>query len=100
MLTRPALPPLSEAGTLRCRLPRLPLTTGTYRVALAVHVDGETADYLPRAVSLDVAGSVFHPTGRALDWRTAAVHLEHAWEHDPHAGAAAPRTIAVEPVRG
>lgn len=100
MLTRPALSPLGASGTLRCRIPRLPLTTGVYRVALAIQIDGQTADYLPRAASLDVAGSVFHPTGRALDWRTAAVHVEHVWAHDPEPSSMPSCEAVVEHVRG
>ncbi|MGF1634971.1 MAG: ABC transporter ATP-binding protein [Phycisphaerae bacterium] len=82
-LTRPDLPPLGSSGTFRCRLRRLPLTTGTYRVAVAVHIDGKTADYLPRAVYLDVAASIFYPTGTALAATAAAVHIDHAWDHTP-----------------
>ena len=82
-LTRPDLPPLARHGEFRCRLRRLPLTSGTYRIAIAVHLDGATADYLPRAVSLEVVGSVFYPTGNALDSKRAAFLLDHAWEHVP-----------------
>lgn len=80
-LTHPEMPPLAEAGILRCRMKRLPLTTGSYRVAVALQVDGETADYLPRAASIDVIASVFYPTGVALDSRKAVFHLEHDWQH-------------------
>ena len=86
-LTRPDLPPLGRAGRFRCVVRRLPLTTGRYRVAAAVHVDGETADYLPRAATFDVVASVFYPTGASLDSRRAAFHLDHAWEHVPQGRA-------------
>jgi lipopolysaccharide transport system ATP-binding protein len=82
-LTRPDLPPLARRGRFRCRLRRLPLTVGSYRVALAMQIDGKTADHLSRAASIDVAASVFYPTGRALDSQTAAFLLDHAWEHLP-----------------
>jgi hypothetical protein len=82
-LTRPDLPPLARSGTLRCRLRRVPLTTGSYRVAIALQIDGETADYLPRAASLEVAASVFYATGKAVDSRKAAFLLDHEWEHLP-----------------
>ena len=81
-LTRPELGGLGRTGTLRCRLPRLPLATGSYRVAVALHLNGETADYLPRAAELEVVASVFHPSGASMDWRRAAVHVDHAWEHE------------------
>ena len=82
-LTRPDLPPLARRGQFRCRLRRLPLTTGSYRVAIAVHVDGASADYLPRAAFFEVVASIFHPTGRALDSKKAAFLVDHAWEHLP-----------------
>jgi lipopolysaccharide transport system ATP-binding protein len=80
-LTHPEMPPLSRRGRLRCRMRRLPLTTGSYRVAVALQVGGETADYLPRAATLEVVASVFYPTGTALDSKKAAFHLDHDWEH-------------------
>ena len=82
-LTRPDLAPLGRTGVLRCRLPRLPLTVGSYRLAVAVHLDGETADYLPRAAELEVVASVFHGSGAALDSRAAAFHVDHSWDHEP-----------------
>ena len=81
-LTRPELGTLGRTGVLRCRLPRLPLATGSYRVAVALHLNGETADYLPRAAELEVVASVFHPSGASMDWRRAAVHVDHEWEHE------------------
>lgn len=98
-LTRPDLPPLARSGQIRCRLKRLPLTTGSYRVAIAVQIDGKSADYVPRAAALEVVASVFYPTGITLDSRKAAFLVEHEWEHLPRAAAA--RTEAdVETVGG
>ena len=82
-LTRSELPPLGPRGTLRCRMRRLPLTTGSYRVAVLMIVDGRHADYLPRAASLEVVASVFYPTGMAVDSRKAAFLLDHEWDHAP-----------------
>ncbi len=98
-LTRPDLAPLGRTGTLRCRLKRLPLTTGSYRVAIAIQIDGESADYLPRAAALEVVASVFHSTGQTLDSKKAAVLVDHAWEHEPRSSSAGPRS-SVETVRG
>ena len=81
LLTRPDLPPLGEAGVLRCVMRRLPLTTGQYRLAIAIQVNGETADYLPRAASLEVIASIFYETGVALDSKKAVFLLDHAWDH-------------------
>ena len=75
--------PLADRGTLRCRIPRLPLTLGNYRLALAIHGDREEADVLTAAATFDVASSVFFPTGRALGAGTAAVLIDHQWESVP-----------------
>ena len=98
-LTRPDLAPLGRRGVLRCRMNRLPLTTGTYRVSVAVLHGEETADYLPRAATLDVVASVFYPTGQALDSRKAAFLLDHAWDHEPDGAPLAARAVG-EPSRG
>ena len=91
-LTNASLP-LSGRGTLRCHVPRLPLTTGGYRVAIGVHRDGgeRTADYLPSAMTFDVASSVFFPGGRSQDASSAAFLMDHRWTHENHDAPAADR---------
>jgi lipopolysaccharide transport system ATP-binding protein len=88
-LTRPNLAPMATTGTLTCRLRRLPLTIGLYRIAMALQIDDETADHVARAAELDVSASVFYDAGVTLDSKTAAVMLDHEWQHEPSA-----RTVA------
>ncbi len=84
-LTRPDLLPLGKLGTLRCVMQRLPLTTGRYRIAAALQVDGETADHITRAAEMHVTASVFHHAGAALDQRAAATLIDHVWSHETSA---------------
>lgn len=80
-LTNPHLSPLHPAGRFSCRLPRLPLLPGRYRVAVAVQADGQSADYLPAALVFEVATSKFFESGRVPRSDVAAFMLDHAWEH-------------------
>lgn len=82
-LTAPLFPPLGRSGRFRCRLPRLPLMPGTYRVALNLEADGEVMDTLKAAVMFEVASTVFHSTGASPTASQAAFLIDHAWEHEP-----------------
>lgn len=82
-LTNPDLGKLSRRGTLLCKISRLPLTIGTYRVAVAISADNVETDVVPAAAVFDVVSSVYYPTGRAMTAGTAAFLLDHEWEHLP-----------------
>ena len=50
----------AQKGLIRCRIPKLPLTLGRYRVAIAILVDGVDSDVIPSAFVFDVSSSCFH----------------------------------------
>lgn len=81
-LTAPDLGILGQRGRLSCRFPRLPLLPGRYRIALALHADGATADTLKAALLFNVVSTTFFPTGASPSPEHAAVLLEHRWEHE------------------
>lgn len=82
-LTNPDLGPLHDRGTLLCHVSRLPLTLGTYRIAVAISADSVETDVLPAAAMFDVVSSIYYSTGRATPSSTAAFLLDHTWEHVP-----------------
>jgi lipopolysaccharide transport system ATP-binding protein len=82
MFTGPDLGTMGAEGRLTCRLPRLPLLPGRYRVALALHVDGVNTDTLKSAVTFEVASSTFFSTGTVPPDDMASFLIDHQWEHE------------------
>lgn len=82
MFTGPDLGIMGAEGRLTCRLPRLPLLPGRYRVALALHVDGVNTDTLKSAVTFEVASSTFFSTGTVPPDDMASFLVDHQWEHE------------------
>ncbi len=80
MLAGP-LGPLGERGHFRCTLEDTPLPSGSYRVALAVHLHGRRVEEHESALEFDVDDSGFfaHQSHAALQYSTML--LRHAWLH-------------------
>ena len=74
-----------ERGAIACRVGRLPLLPGSYRINVRVHVGGTLADRVRDAAAFSVDTSVFFPNGRVPPSRVAAFMLDHEWQE----GAAA-----------
>jgi lipopolysaccharide transport system ATP-binding protein len=72
---------ISDQGRFVCRLPRLPLLPGSYRVAIALQCGGNNLDLVPNAVMLNVSGSEFFPSGRVPDPRYCTFFIAQEWEH-------------------
>ena len=62
-----------------CRIPKLPLPSGTYRIAVAAEDDLGPLDWVPSACVFDVETSIFFQTPYlpAIEYSTALV--EHSW---------------------
>ena len=72
---------LSTAGEFLCRLPRLPLLPGNYRVAMALQCGGSNLDLIPNALMLNVSDSEFFPSGRVPDPKYCTFFIDQEWEH-------------------
>ena len=72
---------LPPSGTLRCLIPKLPLSQGQYLLNLMLTVNGEIEDQLHNAIELEVSDGDFYGTGRVyLDgWRGRGVLVNHEW---------------------
>jgi lipopolysaccharide transport system ATP-binding protein len=79
MTTFPSLPP---AGTLVCVIPRTPLVAGTYSVSVTVLVNGEIADLVRNAATVDVAAGDFFGSGQQPAPQHGHVMFDHRWQED------------------
>ncbi len=72
-------PPLPPEGTVRCRLPRLPLPAGAYSLSIAAVATGEPLDMIGRAAELVVLDGDFHGTGRSPSPAHPAALTDFEW---------------------
>lgn len=72
---------LPSRGTIRCIVPRLPLTQGIYRVSVFFEVDREIQDWIDNAASLAVGDGDFFGSGKLYPdgWRGTGVLVDHSW---------------------
>ncbi|MBI3568269.1 MAG: ABC transporter ATP-binding protein [Gemmatimonadetes bacterium] len=67
-------------GVFTCRIPRLPLEAGTYRVTLYCTVNGDIADWVMHAGSIDVEPGDYFGTGRTNFEGQGHFLVTHAWD--------------------
>ncbi|WP_447980390.1 ABC transporter ATP-binding protein [Candidatus Nitrospira bockiana] len=67
-------------GEVICRIPRLPLPIGSYKIGIAAEDDGGELDHVPSAYFFNVEASNFFQTAFVppIEYSTALV--EHGWE--------------------
>jgi lipopolysaccharide transport system ATP-binding protein len=77
---------VGAGDTINCRIPRLPLTVGQYKIGLFLERDGIVEDWLQDYVTIDVAdGNYFgngpnvHPT-----WEGKTVLVDNEWRRLPN----------------
>lgn len=66
-------------GAFRCRVPRLPFESGAYRVTLYSEVDGDVADWVTNAATLDVEPGDYFGTGRTNFEGQGHFLIAHEW---------------------
>lgn len=80
-------------GRLVCRVPRLPLPLGNYKVSVAAKDDHGMLDAVSNACVFDIETSNFFGTATVPPMRYAAALVEHSWQLIPHGdGVASPVT--------
>jgi lipopolysaccharide transport system ATP-binding protein len=72
---------LPPSGSVRCEVPRLPLSQGQYHVAAFLEVNREIEDWIDVAAALDVVDGDFYGTGKVYPegWRGKGVLVPHRW---------------------
>lgn len=74
---------LGEEGVIVCRIPKLPLPIGRYRVAVALlELDGKIIDRIPNAVVFDVTGSEFFKSTFIPRIEYCSCMISHEWHHE------------------
>ena len=75
---------LPASGTIRCVIPRLPLSQNQYLLTLFLEVNREIEDWILNAIEIDVVDGDFYGTGRLYPdgWRGKGVLVPHQWVVD------------------
>lgn len=72
-----AVPP---QGQFVCTLPKLPLRSGRYTVAIYCRANGEVSDWVRSAASFDVEDGDYFGGGRITTAYGGVVFIEHGWD--------------------
>ncbi len=79
-----------ERGLIACRIPRLPLPCGEYRVVAVVKARGQVTDHIPNALAFSVESSTFFASGRMPKMEHGACLVAHEWSHSVGGSAVEP----------
>lgn len=75
----PILSKLPAAGRVICRIPKLPLPAGRYRLNLGMHCGVEQLDHIVGAATLVVEAGNFYGTGKTPPAMYSKVLVDHEW---------------------
>ncbi len=81
-LTHGLVEQLGSGGIFKCYIPILPLPIGQYYVVIKLVVNGEDADFVPRALVFDVDNSSFFKSGRTPQLRFCTSLIQHTWTQE------------------
>lgn len=70
---------LPARGTLHCRLPRVPLQPGVYRLTVFCSVRAEVADWVIHAGAMEVEPGDFFSSGRLPPADQGPILVDHGW---------------------
>jgi lipopolysaccharide transport system ATP-binding protein len=68
-----------DSGELSCKIPRLPLTSGNYKINIFSAVNGEIADWVRDAAAFEVQNADFFGTGRMPPVSHGHFLVSHSW---------------------
>ncbi len=71
---------LPAHGILKCRIPKLPLVAGEYRMNILVRQGGEYKDHIPGAARLTVEQGDFYGTSKSPPSGHGPILVEHTWQ--------------------
>ncbi len=89
--------PLPASGAFVCRIPRLPLPAGTYRLTCQVATDyrrGEVLDAMTNAFELQVEGGDFFGSGKMPPLSAGHALVEGRWRIENAPAPAAPQLVS------
>ena len=81
-LTTPGELVLPPSGVIRCVVPRLPLSRGSYHIGVFLQVGSEIQDWVDGYGILDVSDGDFYGTGKLCPpgWDGKSVLVPHQWQ--------------------
>jgi hypothetical protein len=71
---------LPAQGTVRCRIERLPLTTGAYRVDASLFDETGLLDFIPSVLAFEVGPGNYYRTAHQPFYFPGVGLIEHSWE--------------------
>lgn len=71
---------LPQKGVVKCRIPKLPLVEGEYRLNLLIHDERDYQDHIVGATKLVVVKGDFYGTGRIPPTDYSPFLVDHTWE--------------------
>ena len=66
-------------GQIRCKITKLPLPLGSYRIAIAVHNDAGRLDLVSNGLTFNVSSSNYYPYLFSPSIEFSSVLLDHEW---------------------
>ncbi|MHA2404110.1 MAG: ABC transporter ATP-binding protein [Candidatus Kariarchaeaceae archaeon] len=72
---------IPQKGSVYCRVPKLPLPPGDYRINLHAELNGSVADWLMDAYKLTVIEGDYFGSGRLPDRGRGGLLVDHFWLH-------------------
>jgi lipopolysaccharide transport system ATP-binding protein len=93
-ITGVVLRELPPEGTVRCRIPRLPLPAGRYTINVFGTAGGDVADWVQRATELTVAEGDFFNSGQRLPESHQSVLVDQDWLVEDTVPASRPVTAS------
>lgn len=71
---------ISRSGRIVCRVPRLPLVPGLYKLTIGCNTEAGFSDGVYDAAILEVTGSDYYPSGSVPPKTQGNVLFDHEWE--------------------
>ena len=70
------------SGTVFCRIPRMPLMSGVYKMDVSVFVNGAVADNIKDALKIDIVESDYYGSGKIFSNKRQGIYIDQSWEID------------------
>ena len=67
------------SGKIICKVPKNPLTVGSYRISIGVLKDNEHIDRIDGAIFFNVIDTIYFGSSKAPDKNYCALYVDHDW---------------------
>lgn len=91
---RQGIDSLPQKGVVKCRIPKLPLVEGEYRLNILIHDESDYEDHIVGAAKLVVGKGDFYGTGKIPPTEYSPFLVDHTWEIEAYNVESSPRTTS------